>query len=171
MSVHLYYPEAARGFLREELETQGAKQPDGAQYERQRQYAVGEPIDIPYLSTDYTGSGSVTWTVLPRHVNTAAYDLVGMRMTLALYIVAFTVAGTGNVWRFKIPGGFKARYTMFAHTARIVDNGTATTGVIGTTADGDYLAISRTDSANFTASAENSSLQVACSFWVKSQAI
>jgi hypothetical protein len=166
-----WFAENLDGFVREEFENLSAQRPDAALYERLRQRAVGEPIDIEYSDDDYSGSGSLVWTVLPRHVNTAAYDLVGMRMKIALYLTTFSVSGTGNALRFKIPGGFKARYTMFSHSARIIDNGTATDGAIGSTADSNILSISRTDAANFAASTDNSSLQVDFSFWVKSQAV
>lgn len=168
MSDVTYFPENLSGFPREEFDLQNAK-PAGL-YERERNVALGEPIDIAYLSTDYTGSGSLVWDVRPGQVQTAAYSLSGMQMTLALYLVAFSVSGTGNNLRFKIPGGYKAARNM-GMEAFVNDNGTRTTGLAGVVADSEFLSISRTDAANYAASTANSTVIATLTFWVKSQAV
>ena len=164
-----WFAENLDGFVREEFENLSAKRPDGALYERERQYAAGEPVDIPLVSADFTGSGTLTWTVLPKNLLTLAYSLTGMEMLFAVGLSSTTVAGAGNILQVMLPGGFLAARRVDGATGVLNDAGTLTSGTVFVSADSNVLKIARTDQANFTAG----TLTVTASlrFWVKSQAI
>jgi hypothetical protein len=140
-------------------------------FERGRHVAAGAPIDITYDSTHYTGSGSLVWTVKPGEITTQAYDLAGMRMTLALWLVGTTVSGTGTSLRFLIPGGFVSARSVAIGAGFLSDNGANVAGGVAADLDSNMIRIFKLDGTNWAASTANTSILVTIPLWVKSQAI
>lgn len=167
--MSLGYPEHLTGFVREEFESLAAQQPGGALYERGRGNAAGDLIDVPFVAADFTGSGTLTWTVKPGNVLTLAYSLTGSEMLMAIGLSSTTVAGAGNILQFMIPAGYKASRRVDSATGVLSDAGTLTTGTIFVSAGSNVVKVTRTDQANFTAG----TLTVTASlrFWVSSQAV
>lgn len=86
---------------------------------------AGEWTDVAFSAGNFTGSGSMTWTVGSIDQVTLAYMIVGHTMTVAFYIDTSTVGGTPSTeLRIAVPGG----YTIAGRTMRSAgfasDNGT-----------------------------------------------
>lgn len=63
----------------------------------------------PFTAADYTGSGSMVWTVAAGHVVDCRYRLSGRTLSWTLLIVGSTTSGTAAAQLTRvIPGGFSA---------------------------------------------------------------
>mgnify|MGYP001611599164 CR=1 FL=1 len=138
--------------------------------ERSRTTPMGEWIAIPFLAANFSGNGSMTWTVELADQVTAAYTLVGTTMTLSLAVITSTVGGTPNTALFyALPAGFKAPRLM--HGAyHYVDNGVAGAGMwaVGSFA-GSYatnLELYITSLGNWTASTNLTAIRCTATFEV-----
>jgi hypothetical protein len=75
-------------------------------YERARTVPLGEWTSVPFNAKNFTGNGSMTWTVGPGNVTTYAFTLVGRTMTVIFHVAGSTVGGQANTQlRIAIPGG------------------------------------------------------------------
>ncbi len=144
----------------------------GAIFERKRTTAIGDTIPVFFKPTDYTANGAMTWTVPNAGVVMLSYFLVGSRMFLDFYVPGTTIGGVVNTTlRIKIPDGYFAAQFTASNPCRIVDNGVPATGLAfvaaGAVGVGNILGIQREDSANWTASAGNASVQGQINFEVR----
>lgn len=131
----------------------------GAVYERNRAKAMGETIIEPFRPGDFTGFGTMTWTVGQADVVTYDWHLVGDRMVLSFDLRNTTVVVVVTVaLQMKIPGGYYAKRAD-ANLCRILDNAVQATGYVQSTMDSNLLLIQRMDGANFTAAAANTSVK------------
>lgn len=119
-----------------------------------------------FNAADYTGSGTLVWTVASTNVTTFAYRMVGKTMEVAIVLQVTTVAGVGAVLQIAIPGGFTAAKTM-RNACEAIDNAVRTTARIGVAANGRQLLIQRTDAANWAASAAATAVSAQLSFEVQ----
>lgn len=127
--------------------------------ERGRTTKVGEWESVEFSAGNFTGNGSMTWTLAAGDQTTFAYTMVGKTMTVALNLVTTTVGGTPNTTlQVTIPGGFTAAKTIFNAAALLVDNAARTTGSIGVASGSTIISIVRTDAANWTASTDNTAV-------------
>ncbi len=127
----------------------------GSIAERSRTIALGVPYVVPFVPGNFTGFGTMIWTVAAANVVTFIYDLVGMSMNLSFDIRSTTVTVSGGLTaalQIKIPDGWFAAYTVRS-LVDISDNGVKTTGYIVATANSNILFVFRTDNANWTAAA------------------
>ena len=79
-------------------------------------YGVPAPpvvTNVAFVAGNFTGNGSMTWTVTSAQQNTFAYTLVGNLMTVFFSIVGGTVGGTVNsILQMTIPAGKKSTFTV-----------------------------------------------------------
>lgn len=139
------------------LDSSGNVTISGAVSERGRTTAMGAWADIAHDGGNFTGSGTITWTVEAGDQTTLAYTRIGTTLIVAFEIVGSTVSGTGSELRIALPlslTGAKAVITP----CYIIDNNTRTTGWAGVGSGSSYIAISRTDNANFAAATNTTSV-------------
>ena len=98
--------------------------------ERGRTAKVGEWTDVTYSAGDFTGSGSMTWTVASGDVGEFAYTVVGKTMFVRFYLNNTTVGGTPDYYlKIAIPGGYSSAAGCYAYMPCFADdNGTLDIG-------------------------------------------
>jgi hypothetical protein len=103
-------------------------------------------------AADFTGNGSMTWTLASGDVTTLAYEKTGKKVTVSFTLDTTSVGGTpSNILQIAIPGGFTATKLM-VNQVFINDNGTVTGGWCRVSAGGTVIQIIKYGSGNFTAS-------------------
>ena len=86
---------------------------------------MGFWIKPAYNAGNFTGSGSMTWTVEVGDVTTYQASLIGKTMTVVWKLDATSVGGTPSTGLYiLVPGGYAAKTAAFA-PAYVVDNGGA----------------------------------------------
>lgn len=111
----------------------------------------GAWITAPYASGNFTGNGSMTWTVDAGDVTTLAYRLSGRTLVMAFTIVTTTVGGTLNSdLKITIPGGFLAAKDL-RPPIFVQDNATRLLGYALTSVGGSTLQCRRYDDNNWAA--------------------
>lgn len=119
----------------------------------------GAWITPTFAAGNFTGNGSMTWTVDSGDVITMRYMLRGRTLTVGFVLNTTTVGGTPNTtlnigngqW-----GGFTAASFIYTPVALLADNGIAASARF--TPSSTVLLVQRADLANFTASTNNTSL-------------
>jgi hypothetical protein len=97
--------------------------------ERLRTVPLGEWTTPSFDAGDYTGSGSMTWTVDSGDVTTMSYTLVGTTMVLSFFLTSTSVGGTpDSVLQIAIPGGFTAVSRM-RNPINVLNGGAQSTGL------------------------------------------
>lgn len=120
-----------------------------------------------FAAGNFTANGTMTWTLAAGDVNTFEYRLVGKTMTLAFDLVTTTVGGVlANELRITIPAGKTVAKNMW-NPVFLSDNGTRATGVAVASAGVTYIAISRTDAANFAAAADTTQVRGQITFEIQ----
>lgn len=77
-------------------------------------HSQGAWINVTYSAGDFTGNGSMTWTVDSGDLVSFQYLVVGKSLTVGLQINTSTVGGSvSNVLQVKVPGGFSALSTSY----------------------------------------------------------
>lgn len=103
-------------------------------------------------AANFTGGGG-TWTVGSGDVITYAYRMIGSKtMVISFTLDTTSVSGTTATLSIKVPNSKTTAKTM-THPVFILDNLARTTGIAIANAGGTTIGVSRTDAANFTASA------------------
>lgn len=108
-----------------------------------------------YSSGNYTGSGSMTWTVDSGDVLLDRYVRVGPMTYYSFYVYASTVGGTPDTTlKITLPdsGGYET-YGLFWYS----DNGTVNIGLMRS--NGTALELSKLDGSNWTASTNNTAVR------------
>jgi hypothetical protein len=89
----------------------------------------GAGIDVVFDAGNFTGYGSMTWTVEAGDQTMYRSFLKGRKMTLFLDVRTTTVGGTPSpALLVAIPGGFTSTGALGFATMRCFDNGTASQG-------------------------------------------
>lgn len=92
--------------------------------------AVATWTAAPFDAGDFTGSGSMTWTVEESDVQTLAYRIEGNSMTVAFTITNTTVGGVASTkLQIKVPGNRTIANKMTA-PVYILNNSTPTFGFV-----------------------------------------
>lgn len=128
-------------------------------YEKGRTTPMGHWIAVAYNAANFGSGGGVTWTVDAADVVSNAYTLVGRTMTWNLILNTTTLAGAGNQLRVVLPGGFTIQVWAI-QLVSLLDNGVATSAIVLAQPGLQYIQIMRSDSGNFTASTNNTTLRV-----------
>jgi hypothetical protein len=110
-------------------------------------------ITPAFNAANFTGNGSMTWTVESGDVATYAYIISGKTMTVSLFINTTTVGGTPNTTlQIAIPAGKVATKAMASATSRLLDNNVVAVGIMQVLASGTVIQVLREDAAAYTAS-------------------
>lgn len=140
----------------------------GSIFERGRTLApLGEWIAPFHVPGNFTGFGTMTWTVPVAAAQGVFYTLIGTTMLLTIDVRNTTIGGVATAAvQVKIPEGL---YAVRACTGfiRLLDNGVAASGYIISAANSPLLSIFRVDGAAWTASAANTTVQGQLSFDVR----
>lgn len=133
-------------------------------------YEQGAWITPTYAGGNYTAVAAMTWTVDSGDVTTQAYRLDGRTLTVSFFIATSTVGGVvstalliGNgAW-----GGFTSTKSVLGGNIAYADAaGVTTAGIWQITAAGTSLSLFKSPVANWTASANNTSVYGSVTFEV-----
>lgn len=118
----------------------------------------GTPLDVTFAAGDYTGNGSMTWTVASGDVEVFRYQQMGQRLKIEAMLFTTTVGGTpSTVLQIAIPAGFTALVNGSGRSvfrpAYVSDNGTETFGYV--TCSSTKIQFVKAPAANWTASTDN----------------
>lgn len=117
-------------------------------------YGRAEMTSVAFNAANFTASGAMTWTVAAGDVATYAYQFDGRVMRLQFGLNTTTVGGTvGTELRIAVPGGLTIQRRC-VNPVRILDNLVASVGFASATPGNTYVAIQRTDGANWTLSTD-----------------
>lgn len=109
---------------------------------------------------NFTGNGSMTWTVDAGDVSTYAYAVQGKLLYLAFWLASTTVGGTPNTTlQIKVPGGLTVAKNMWATFLYNDNGGTTTVGEILAPAGSTTLFLAKFGSPNWTASTNNTTVK------------
>lgn len=91
--------------------------------ERARAVRIGEWTQVAFAAGNFTGSGTLTWTLQAGDQTVLAYRVTGKTLRVSWYLVATSTGGAASfALKIAIPGGFvAARRTMGFH--HYSDNG------------------------------------------------
>lgn len=121
--------------------------------------AEGVWTNVTYASGDFSGNGSMTWTVESGDVSTFQYMIVNKTMWVNFYLLTTSIGGTPNSTLYiKIPAS-KSAVTPTQNACAISDNGTARTGTVRVNPGVDgatLIAITILAGGSFAASTNNS---------------
>lgn len=116
--------------------------------------AVGSWTDVAFVAGNFTGNGSMTWTVASGDVGRNRYMKIGKLLVWQLYLSTTTVGGTPNVaLQVALPTGTFPTVTHASSVAYINDNGTIRDGY-ASPASGTLLGFFLSSGANWTASTD-----------------
>ena len=126
--------------------------------EQGRTVANGHQQTRTFAAGNYTGSGSMTWTVTSGETTADTLVVNGNEATYYFEVLASTVGGTPSTdLRIALPAGIVATVRS-TNTCRIVDNGTSGIGVCEIASGGTSISIFKdsTFTATWAASANTS---------------
>lgn len=129
-------------------------------------YTTGTFTTPTFDSARFTANGSMTWTVASGDVTTDAYTLQNKMMTYIFAIETTTVGGTlNNNLIITLPASKTSAKRVLIPVV-IFDNSSsvATAGYGILSASGTYIAISKSDGSNFTASTNVTSVYGSITF-------
>jgi hypothetical protein len=135
--------------------------------ERNRSTPMGEWISVAFAAGNFTGNGSMTWTLASGDQTTFKYTLVGKTMTVSVVLATTTVGGTPNTTlRIAIPGGFTAAAAM-STTWEVTDNGATTRALAEVAAAGTLITIVKAAGGNWAAATDNTGVKGQITFEVQ----
>jgi hypothetical protein len=124
--------------------------------ERGRTAKIGEWTSVAFAAGNFTGQGTMTWTLTAPDQIGFAYMLVGKTMTIAFTLATTTVGGVVNtLLQFAIPGGFVAAVQTWAAMGITISNGVNVAGACGVTAGATVVLLTRSDGLNWAAGTDN----------------
>ena len=111
----------------------------------------GSWTSVSFSAGNFTGNGSMTWTLASGDQTTFAYNLRGKTMTVAWYLVTTTVGGTPNTaLQIAIPASKTANRTVLT-PFYYSDNGTPGVGFAQVSASGTVIQLFKPDVSNWSA--------------------
>ena len=126
----------------------------------------GAPIAVTFSAGNFTGNGSMTWTVGAGDQGTFQYTQRGKLLRVALQVVSSTVGGTPNTHlQVAIPGGFTAGGTCRVGCS-LLDNSIADIGVAGVTSSTTVIYVMLRAGGNWAASTDGTHVYFSFEFEV-----
>lgn len=140
----------------------------GGYKERSRTTAMGEWTTPTFSAGDYTGGGSMTWTVAAGDVITAQYALIGKTIFISYVLQDTSVGGTLSTdLQLTIPGGFIAAKEVHTQGVRVSNAGAGEQGWISTNAASGTLLIRRESFGNWSAATNTTTIYLQMFFEVQ----
>ena len=119
---------------------------------RMRDVEPGKPIAVEFSAGNFTGNGSMTWTVESADQETFTYQQRGKTVKIWLSVNTTTIGGTpSTTLMVALPNSFVSSVLTYMPVSVVVDAGTAALGVAVTGAGGTLLAFNRADGGSFSA--------------------
>lgn len=118
-----------------------------------RPYNAGYPQAVTFAAGNFTGNGSMTWTVAGGGQVVFQYAIIGKTLTV-WFNISGTVAGTpSTAVQIAIPGGFAASSVASIGTCQVLNNGVTSVTACQVNALGTVIQVFTTPagSGNFTA--------------------
>ena len=110
----------------------------------------GEWITVPFAAGNFTGSGSLTWTVAAGQVVEQQYFLVGKTILYNIYLSGTSTGGTAaNQLNIAMPSTFTSSTASLACLVDVRDNNVNVQGLAYVTLNTTAAHINRQDRANF----------------------
>ena len=114
--------------------------------------------DVPFDAGDFTGDGTIVWTVASGDVTDFSYTFLNRNtVCLNIRIENTTVAGTGTQLIVEVPAAI-APVKDVALIALVADNGTLESGFLSMSAASPFISFFRPGVANWSASTNASSV-------------
>lgn len=115
-------------------------------------------VDIPFDAGDFTGDGTITWTVASGDVTDFSYQILNRRTTvLNIRVENTTVAGTGQQLIIEVPAAI-VPVKDIALIALVADAGSLESGFLSMSAGSPFISFFRPGTANWSASTDQSSV-------------
>lgn len=112
-----------------------------------------------FSAGNFSGSGSMTWTLVAGDVDTCAYMLLGKLMVVSLALKTTSVGGTLDTYlRYAIPGGQTSKRIMVTPCVA-TDNGAVVSAKMFVSASAAYVYIGKSDGTAWSASTDNTLIQ------------
>lgn len=119
----------------------------------------GAPIAVAHSSGDYTANGSMTWTVESGDLTAFKYRQSGKIVWVSVLVETSSVGGTPDQQLLiTLPNSFVSTVATGNLPAFVRDNGTNEVGPLSVAASGTTLRFFRSGAANWSASANNTSV-------------
>lgn len=119
---------------------------------------------VPYNSGDYTGSGSLTWTVASGDVTDYSYKIIdGNTVILNIRIENTSISGTGNILYVALPAAIQPLNSL-AGPALAFDNGTGAPAFFSMDVGTGQVQFVRVDLANWAAATDATSVYAVISY-------
>lgn len=140
---------------------------DGIQ-ERGRRLPIGVWADVPYVATDFTGSGAMTWTVDAADVQLRRFAAIGQTLFYNIALAATSVGGVvSNELRMALPPSYVVARTVNS-VCFMNDAGTGNVGGLATSVVGDtFVRFQRATGANWLVSANATAIYATLSIEVR----
>lgn len=119
-----------------------------------------------FSAGDYTGSGTVTWTVAVGDVTLNSWRQFGDTMFVSANVITTTVAGTGNVLRLTIPNSKTAAESVSGPCLAGDNSATYAPALCRVVSGNTYIEILKYDASNWTASTDTTRVAFQLSFKV-----
>lgn len=124
----------------------------------------GSPIVVAHAGGNYTGSGSMTWTVEAADQVTYTYRQAGKFLYVTVNINASSVGGTpSTTLQIALPSGFVCTRSFLVPSVA-VNNGVLASSYINPVAGGTVLRVFLLSGGNWTASTNNTNVLATCEF-------
>lgn len=129
------------------------------------EHEQGAKIDVAFNAADYTGSGSITWTVASGDVVQNSFYIKGRRLTMEFEIGTSTVAGTGGILQIKVPNGYSGAMKA-TNPCHYFENSTFGIGYtrMNPASSATNIQISKPDLANWAASTDATTVRGTITF-------
>jgi hypothetical protein len=121
---------------------------------------IGPWIDIPFNAGNYTGNGTLVWTVAVGDQTAFGYTIVNDNIViLNIRVETTSVSGTGNTLAIALPAAITPKKSL-ALPCLLFDNGGNANGFITMTAGSASVGFVRGDTGNFAAAVNSTSVYV-----------
>ena len=125
----------------------------------------GAMIAIPYASGNFTGSGTITWTVDAGDQSSLSFEIINNCILIAAVILTTSISGVGTDLRITLPNGYTCAFQIVG-IARVNDNGAGfVAGIVyATTAGNTTLNFETIAGTNWAAAVNTTGLQASLLF-------
>ena len=126
---------------------------------------------VEFVAANFTGSAAMTWTVTQAMASNLSYRKIDNTITLRVVLISTTVGGVvAPILQIQLPQALAAKHFRAFGVGDAADNGVGTTILGQINQDASVLQILRTDGANWTASAANTTIRLTMDYEVAESA-
>lgn len=134
--------------------------------EQGRAFPMGGTQSVAYAGGNFTGSGSITWTVASGDQVAYTYRLVGDTMWVNFDIATTTVSGTGTTLLIAVPGGKTIAEPAFLQPCAVGDNSATFAMGLAFSSSSTKIGIAKADFSNWSAATDTTAVSCQIHFKV-----